>query len=93
MKTRRALVLVVALVLACTGVAMAAGVPAVSWFSQRIVLLTGHPLVTQEAAAVPGMVAFFIRDERNRETCVMVLRDMNSGAIYPLGQVDAGSCE
>lgn len=93
MKTRRALVLVLALVLACTGVAMAAGVPSVLWFSQRIVLLPGHPLVTQEGAAVPGLVTFFIRDERNRETCVMVLRDMNSGAIYPLGQVDAGSCE
>ncbi len=93
MKTRRALVLVLALVLSCAGVAMAAGVPPVLWFSQRIVLLSGHPLVTQEGAAVPGLVAFFIRDERNRATCVMVLRDVNTGSIYPLGQVDAGSCE
>lgn len=92
MKIRRALVLVLALLLACAGVA-SAGVPFISWFSQRVVLLTGHPVVTEEAAAVPGMVAFFIRDERNRETCVMLLRDMNTGAIYPLGQVDAGSCE
>lgn len=92
MKIRRALVLVVALLLACAGAA-SAGVPFISWFSQRVVLLTGHPLVTREAAAVPGMVAFFISDDRNRKTCVMLLRDMNTGAIYPLGQVDAGSCE
>lgn len=70
-----------------------AAVPLVSWFSQRIVLLPGHPVRTLEAAEVPGLVAFFIRDDRNRATCVMVLRDMTTGAIYPLGMVDAGSCE
>jgi hypothetical protein len=69
-----------------------ASVPLVSWFSQRIVLLTGHPVRTIEAAEIPGLVAFFIRDDRNRATCVMLLRDMNTGAIYPLGQVDARSC-
>lgn len=89
---RLTLTLTLVVLLACAAGA-AASAPIISWFSQRIVLLTGHPVVTQEGAALPGMVAFFIRDDRNRATCVMLLRDLNTGAIYPLGQVDAESCK
>lgn len=94
MKTRRALVLVVVMALAFATGALAQASDGVLWFSQRVLVLSGHPVrFAQNADLVPGpLVVWFITDDSNRKTCVMVMRDLSTGQTYPLGPADAGSC-
>lgn len=86
----------VSVVLLAVAVGRAQQAPlAVSWFSQRVVALVGHPLrVYPDHDIAPGpIVVWFIRDTYNPRTCLAVLTNQGTGHIYGPTAVDPASCD
>ena len=90
------LVSVVALTLAAAAVVLARqeGPSAVSWFSQRMVALPGHPIrMHPHYDLAPGpLVVWFVRDEFNRATCLAIVTNQGTGQVYGPTTVDPKSC-
>lgn len=86
----------VALGLVVVGGALAAAANGdVKWFSTRVIVTGGHPLRWKsDGRFLPGPITvWFVEDDFNPATCVMVMRDHATGQVIGTTAVDPLSCE
>lgn len=91
---RHTLIAVAAVLVFAAAAGASSGAGAIRWFSQRISVTAGHPMVWRDGSGqVPGpIVVWFAWDESNRRTCLAIVRDLASGQTFAPTAVDAGSC-
>lgn len=95
-KTRTIAGALLALVLVVLGGVFAAAANGdVKWFSTRMIVTGGHPLRWKsDGRFLPGPITvWFVEDDFNPATCVMVMRDQTTGQVIGTTAVDPGSCE